>query len=97
VLGDQQKVAIGVTKGAVVHVGIDHEDVQGDAFAQVGIAAAAERVQAINEIDLLVRRWQRERCPFGLLYQTFDLGVDGQEAVFDVGFGLPVGSIALCV
>lgn len=43
-LGHDQKVAIQIAEGAVVHVRVDHEHVQRNPLAQIGVATAAQRV-----------------------------------------------------
>jgi len=95
-LRDQQEVAVGVAERAVVHVRVDHVDVERDALAQVGVSAAAQRVQPVHEVDLLVVLGQGERRPLRLLRQRLDLGVEGQEAVLDVRLGGNVGRVAIC-
>jgi hypothetical protein len=89
-LCNKKKISIKIAKGTIGHIRIDHENVQRDAFSEVWISAAAQSVKSINEIDPFAGWRERERRPFGLLHERLYLGVDGQEAVFNLSFGADI-------
>jgi hypothetical protein len=84
-LSADEEVAIGVAERSLLHGCVDGIDVQSHSLSQVGIARATQSVQAIDKIYLFRVLGQREGSPFCLFGQSLDFGVEGEEAVLDVG------------
>lgn len=87
-LGAQQKVAVGVAESPLLHGCVDAVNVNSHALTQVRITRAAQGVQAIDKVYLFGALGKGERTPFCLFGQGFDFGIEGEEAVFNVGLAL---------
>ncbi len=85
-LGAKQEVAVVVAEGAPGHGRVDHVDVQRDSVADVGIAGAGERVQAVDEICGFGGWRDGEGRPFCLFGQEGNGGVQRKKTVFYVCF-----------
>jgi hypothetical protein len=79
-----QKITIGTVERLVDHASIGRVDVRDQASLERWIASSSDALQALNEIDLLVIRWQRERTPtclIGVGDSTTEIVVD--QAIVD--------------
>jgi hypothetical protein len=74
-LGTKQEIPIVVAESSLVHVRIDHVNIQRDSFFDIRVTASAESMQAINEVNCFVVGWEWEGRPFGLFWQCLDLWV----------------------
>lgn len=79
-LGEDEEVAVVVAERAVAHRGVRGVDVHREALAEGGVAVAGDRLQAGDEVRLLVLWRDVERMPCQLGGAEVDLGVEREEA-----------------
>jgi hypothetical protein len=87
VLGAKKEISVGVAEGTGGHGSVDEVDVQCNSFTEVWVAGTAERVKTVYEVCFGGGGGKGEGCPFGLFWQKRYLWVEGEETIFDVGFG----------
>ena len=79
-LRDNHEVSVAVAERLVAHRLVCRVDVHRHALAQRRVAVSSERLQPIDEVDLLVAGRDVERVPSELGRTELDLRVQRQEA-----------------